>query len=72
MAMEAELKFLLTQSTLPALDSVWQQLAVTVQKHESVQLLNAYYETDDLWFRRFDAGLELDPRPPRAALKLQA
>jgi len=57
MAMEAELKFLLTQSTLPALDSVWQQLAVTVQKHESVQLLNAYYETDDLWFRRFDAGL---------------
>ncbi|CAI3804335.1 inorganic triphosphatase [Rheinheimera sp. MM224] len=57
MAMEAELKFLLTQSTLPALDSVWQQLAASVQKHESVQLLNAYYETDDLWFRRFDAGL---------------
>ena len=57
MAMEAELKFLLTQSTLPALDSVWQQLAVTVQKHESVQLLNAYYETDELWFRRHDAGL---------------
>ena len=57
MAMEAELKFLLIQSTLPALDSVWQQLAVTVQKHESVQLLNAYYETDELWFRRFDAGL---------------
>ncbi len=51
MAMEAELKFLLTQSTLPALDSMWQQLAVAVQKHESVQLLNAYYETDELWFR---------------------
>ncbi len=36
---------------------MWQQLAVAVQKHESVQLLNAYYETDDLWFRRLDAGL---------------
>lgn len=57
MAMEAELKFLLTQSTLPALDSMWQQLAVAVQKHESVQLLNAYYETDELWFRSHDAGL---------------
>lgn len=57
MAMEAELKFLLTQSAVPALEPVWQQLAVAVQKHESVQLLNAYYETDDLWFRRFGAGL---------------
>lgn len=57
MAMEAELKFLLIQSDVPALDRLWQQLAVRVQKHDSVQLLNAYYETDDLWFRRFDAGL---------------
>ena len=57
MAMEAELKFLLTQSSEPALEPVWQQLAVTVQKHERVQLLNAYYETDELWFRRHDAGL---------------
>ncbi|WP_233078850.1 CYTH domain-containing protein [Rheinheimera soli] len=57
MAMEAELKFLLTQGTVPALEPVWQQLAVAVQQHESVQLLNAYYETDDLWFRRHDAGL---------------
>jgi triphosphatase len=57
MAMEAELKFLLIQPDVPALDSVWQQLAKSVQKHEGVQLLNAYYETDDLWFRRFDAGL---------------
>lgn len=57
MAMEAELKFLLIQSDVPALDRLWQQLVVRVQKHDSVQLLNAYYETDDLWFRRFDAGL---------------
>lgn len=57
MAMEAELKFLLIQSPVPDLDLVWQQLAKAVQKQESVQLLNAYYETDDLWFRRFDAGL---------------
>lgn len=57
MAMEAELKFLLIQSPVPNLDLVWQQLAKAVQKHESVQLLNAYYETDDLWFRRHDAGL---------------
>jgi triphosphatase len=57
MAMEAELKFLLIQSPVPALDLVWRQLAKAVQKHESVQLLNAYYETDDLWFRRHDAGL---------------
>lgn len=57
MAMEAELKFLLIQSDVPALDRLWQQLVVRVQKHDSVQLLNTYYETDDLWFRRFDAGL---------------
>ncbi len=57
MAMEAELKFLLIQSGTTALDLVWQQLAATVQQEGSVQLLNAYYETDDLWFRRHDAGL---------------
>ncbi len=57
MAMEAELKFLLIQPDVPALDALWSQLAVAVQKHDTVQLLNAYYETDDLWFRRHDAGL---------------
>lgn len=57
MAMEAELKFLLIQSDTPALDLLWPKLAPTVQTQETVQLLNAYYETDDLWFRRFDAGL---------------
>ncbi|MCT6698869.1 inorganic triphosphatase [Rheinheimera sp. 4Y26] len=61
MSIEVELKLWLTEAMSPSLLSriqqSWQQLAVKVELAEPAQLLNAYFETPDQWFRRHDSGL---------------
>lgn len=61
MSMEVELKLwfneALSDDLLARINNCWQQLAVSVQSSEPTQLLNAYFETPDQWFRRHDSGL---------------
>ena len=61
MSIEVELKLWLTEAMSPSLltriHQSWQQLAVKVELAEPAQLLNAYFETPDQWFRRHDSGL---------------
>lgn len=61
MSIEVELKLWLTEalseSLLARIHSCWHQLAVKVELAEPTQLLNAYFETPDQWFRRHDSGL---------------
>lgn len=61
MSIEVELKLWLTEAMSPSLlariQQSWQQLAVKVELAEPAQLLNAYFETPDQWFRRHDSGL---------------
>jgi triphosphatase len=59
--MEVELKLwfseALSDDLLARINSCLLQLAVQVQQFEPTQLLNAYFETPDQWFRRHDSGL---------------
>lgn len=59
MALEIELKLLLASDDVVAVTEQLQQYLA--QQHarlsDPVSLLNAYFETADLWFRRHDAGL---------------
>ena len=61
MSMEVELKLwfneALSDDLLARINNCWSQLAVSVQSSEPTQLLNAYFETPDQWFRRHDSGL---------------
>lgn len=61
MSMEVELKLwfneALSEDLLARIINCWSQLAVSVQSSEPTQLLNAYFETPDQWFRRHDSGL---------------
>lgn len=54
MAQEIELKFIVENESVDALKNHLHQL--TAEHHEPVQLLNIYYETQDLWLRRHDRG----------------
>lgn len=57
MAVEAELKFI-CNGPLPAdLTHLWSAVAEKVESRAGKQLVNAYYDTADQWFRRQDAGL---------------
>lgn len=61
MSMEVELKLwfneALSDDLLARINNCWHQLADSVQSSEPTQLLNAYFETPDQWFRRHDSGL---------------
>ncbi len=61
MSMEVELKLwfneAMSDDLLARINYCWSQLAVSVQSSEPTQLLNAYFETPDQWFRRHDSGL---------------
>lgn len=61
MSMEVELKLwfneAMSDDLLARINNCWSQLAVSVQSSEPTQLLNAYFETPDQWFRRHDSGL---------------
>lgn len=61
MSIEVELKLWLTEamsgSLLTQIQQCWRQLAQKVELAEPSQLLNAYFETPDQWFRRHDSGL---------------
>ncbi len=57
MAQEIELKFIVENDSVDALKNHLHQL--TGEHHEPVQLLNIYYETQDLWLRRHDMGLRI-------------
>ncbi|MEB6380883.1 inorganic triphosphatase [Leclercia adecarboxylata] len=57
MAQEIELKFIIENDSVEALRNHLHQL--TGEHHEPVQLLNIYYETQDLWLRRHDMGLRI-------------
>ncbi|HSG52985.1 MAG TPA: CYTH domain-containing protein [Rheinheimera sp.] len=56
MSTELELKFLMPQQHLSQLTDMLPQLG-HVAHSESSDLLNAYYDTADNWFRRHDMGL---------------
>jgi inorganic triphosphatase YgiF len=56
MSTELELKFLMPPSYLPQLIALLPQLG-KVQGSDDTNLLNAYFDTDDNWFRRHDMGL---------------
>lgn len=56
MSTELELKFLMPQTYLPQLVAAVAQLG-DVRHHEQANLLNAYFDTADNWFRRHDMGL---------------
>lgn len=57
MAQEIELKFIVENDSVDALKNHLHQL--TGEHHAPVQLLNIYYETQDLWLRRHDMGLRI-------------
>lgn len=57
MAVEAELKFICAGELPADLSPIWSAVAVKVEPRAGKQLLNAYYDTADQWFRRQDAGL---------------
>jgi triphosphatase len=56
MSTELELKFFMPAAQLPQLVALVPQLG-TVQRSETAELLNAYFDTADNWFRRHDMGL---------------
>ncbi|MDU1086253.1 MAG: CYTH domain-containing protein, partial [Leclercia adecarboxylata] len=57
MAQEIELKFIVESGSVDALRNHLHQL--NGEHHAPVQLLNIYYETQDLWLRRHDRGLRI-------------
>lgn len=59
MALEIELKLVLASNDVAAVTAQLEQFLAQQQASLSgpVALLNAYFETPDLWFRRHDAGL---------------
>mgnify|MGYP006138657917 FL=1 len=56
MSTELELKFLMPQQHLSQLTNILPQLG-HVEHSDSSDLLNAYYDTAESWFRRHDMGL---------------
>lgn len=59
MALEIELKLVVASNDVTAVTALLEQFLAQQQASLSgpVALLNAYFETPDLWFRRHDAGL---------------
>lgn len=59
MALEIELKLLIASHDIAAVTAQLQQYLAQRQSQlsEPTALLNAYFETADLWFRRHDAGI---------------
>ncbi|MEG1211132.1 MAG: inorganic triphosphatase [Leclercia sp.] len=57
MAQEIELKFIVENDSVDALRNHLHQLSGV--HHQPVQLLNIYYETQDMWLRRHDMGLRI-------------
>jgi len=57
MAVEAELKFICDATLTPQLEALWPTLASQVTAQPVAALINAYYDSQQHWFRQQDAGL---------------
>jgi inorganic triphosphatase YgiF len=61
MGLELELKFLVSAKDAAAIPALLSEIpagnSITVQAQDSNELLNAYFDTADYWFRRHDMGL---------------